>query len=110
MGRPHKYADVIKAWADGARIQFRLGSDGAWEDVFAPTWNTACEYRVKPANVVRYCGVGRMSAGAIYVGQGVTSKGCATSCVDKHDNLAGVLRVEINPETLQLVSAILEKP
>lgn len=42
----HKYADVIKAWADGAPCQWRQGSDG-WRDwAPMPDW---LDLRVKPS-------------------------------------------------------------
>jgi hypothetical protein len=57
---PHKYADEIKAAADGAQVQLRaLGSTGPWEDWkqgdyfphFSPKW----EWRIKPKPVtIRY--------------------------------------------------------
>ena len=53
--KPHKHAEVIHAWADGAKIQFKL-QDG-WIDVqdLRPTWARDCEYRIKPAEkVVRW--------------------------------------------------------
>lgn len=30
--KPHKWAEVIKAWADGKPIQFRISELGNWED------------------------------------------------------------------------------
>lgn len=30
--KPHKWAEVIKAWADGKPIQFRISKLGDWED------------------------------------------------------------------------------
>lgn len=43
----HKFAEVIKAWADGAEIQTRVnGSD--WFDTDIPSWSFTSEYRVKP--------------------------------------------------------------
>ena len=53
MGTPHKHAEVIKAWADGATIEFRCPiGDGAWSDwqtlkSGSPTWDIRSEYRVK---------------------------------------------------------------
>ena len=49
--KPHKHAALIKAWADGAIIQFK-GIYGVWADTDGnrPTW-TADEYRIKPALV-----------------------------------------------------------
>ena len=49
----HKHADVIHAWADGAEIQWRLGSFEEWRDLgsnppASPAFNVKYEYRVKP--------------------------------------------------------------
>lgn len=44
---PHKHAELIKQWADGASIQIKM-PDG-WRDVNGlPWWSTQCDYRVKP--------------------------------------------------------------
>lgn len=49
MGTPHKHADLIKAWADGAEIQCRDGTcPSLWDDITCPSWSTACDYRIKP--------------------------------------------------------------
>jgi len=58
MKTPHKHAALIKAWADGAKIQYHH-QDGLWMDCPKndPLWSTECDYRVKPEpkpNVVRY--------------------------------------------------------
>lgn len=48
---PHKHAALIKAWADGAQIQYKNLSDPTpidWADVKSPTWRSDCDYRVKP--------------------------------------------------------------
>lgn len=51
---PHKHAEVIKAWADGAIIQYRvddeLGLSLGWIDCLEniPSWNIDYQYRVKP--------------------------------------------------------------
>ena len=42
----HKWAKEIKAWADGAEIEF-LSEDG-WFDAGDPEWNEDTQYRVKP--------------------------------------------------------------
>lgn len=44
----HKHADIIKAWADGAEIEFRHEGDN-WQTAYDPAWVAHCEYRVKPA-------------------------------------------------------------
>lgn len=49
MRTPHKHADVIKAWADGAQIQFRSEYSNGWEDcIHDPIWYDDTKYRVKP--------------------------------------------------------------
>lgn len=60
---PHKHAAVIKAWADGAKIEFRP-FNCEWRDlkVKNPAWHEDTEYRIKPEpkpDVVRY---GRVDA------------------------------------------------
>ena len=42
----HKHAELIKAWADGAEIQFKNRND-EWENATAPTWYEYTEYRIK---------------------------------------------------------------
>ncbi len=46
---PHKHADLIKAWADGAIIQYWRNPYG-WEDCAKnyPAWDEGAEYRIKP--------------------------------------------------------------
>ena len=48
MGKPHKNAEFIKAWADGAEIQVYDESDDKWYDVTHPSWCSSNEYRIKP--------------------------------------------------------------
>ena len=58
--KPHKHAELIKAWADGAEVEYRL-NDGAkgWSE-----WKTLAhdkpflsdswwEYRIKPQEVIK---------------------------------------------------------
>ncbi|MFM7896671.1 MAG: hypothetical protein ACKO8L_12260 [Flavobacterium sp.] len=46
--KPHKHAELIKAWADGAEIQYQ--HRGEWYDVHgnSPTWESHTNYRIKP--------------------------------------------------------------
>lgn len=49
---PHKHAEVIKAWADGAEIEFKDHLTGTWYAVGPnPFWCGLVEYRVKPAPI-----------------------------------------------------------
>ncbi len=47
---PHVHAALIKAWADGATIEYRDHDrrDGPWLATVSPTWSRHCDYRVKP--------------------------------------------------------------
>jgi hypothetical protein len=42
-----KHAELIKAWADGAQIQF-LNCPDEWFDVDNPQWHKEGKYRIKP--------------------------------------------------------------
>ena len=45
----HIHAELIKLWADGAKIQFRFSScPESWEDVIYPCWSDEDIYRLKP--------------------------------------------------------------
>lgn len=57
MKTPHKNADLIKAWADGAEIEFRWDCLDDWRRITAPRWDQTGDYRIKPEpkpDVVRY--------------------------------------------------------
>lgn len=46
--KPHKHAELIKAWADGAEIEWQT-SNGTWVHSFEPNWNyPEGRYRIKP--------------------------------------------------------------
>lgn len=46
---PHKHADVIKAFADGKRIEYKDRFDGEWRNICeSPLFMVDGEYRVKP--------------------------------------------------------------
>jgi hypothetical protein len=43
--KPHKHAEIIKAWADGASIQVK--TRGMWLTCGSPNWMEDKEYRIK---------------------------------------------------------------
>lgn len=45
--KPHKHAELIKAWADGAQIEFH-SHDDVWFLVANPNWDIEQGYRIKP--------------------------------------------------------------
>lgn len=57
--KPHVHAEVIKAWADGAKIEYYSKEFGCWCDIADnhPSWYDWTEYRVKPEPVVKYHGI-----------------------------------------------------
>ena len=46
--KPHKHAELIHAWANGAKVQYRYSTDAAWRDTCEPVWCNDMEYRIKP--------------------------------------------------------------
>jgi hypothetical protein len=60
MNKPHLHAEVIKAWADGAEIEWCINNDlNEWKDIvgYNPHWHSHINYRVKPKTVVKYHGI-----------------------------------------------------
>lgn len=54
MNKPHKHADVIKAWADGAEIEWRENEHGDWrvDRSKVPAFDHMYyEFRVKPMEI-----------------------------------------------------------
>lgn len=49
MGTPHKHAELIKAWADGAEIQYKAMDGLSWIDTERPGWCERDTYRIKPS-------------------------------------------------------------
>ena len=68
MNKPHKHADLIKAWADGAEVEYLdAGSASFWRSVTSPRWDGQGEYRIKPEpkpDVVKYGEIGVIYAPA----------------------------------------------
>lgn len=52
MKKPHKHAELIKAWADGAEIEWVYATQGdgtkLWAAIPHPAWDESHEYRIKP--------------------------------------------------------------
>ena len=56
--KPHKHAELIKAWADGAEIQWKHDGCTDWQDTIKPDWNPDANYRIKPEpkpDVLKIC-------------------------------------------------------
>lgn len=48
MKQPHKHAETIKAWADGAEIECWVESRMEWLHIANPNWHEKHQYRIKP--------------------------------------------------------------
>jgi len=53
MNKPHKHAECIKAWADGAEIELYADDiDGCrWVKSDTPQWAFGTKYRIKPKTI-----------------------------------------------------------
>jgi hypothetical protein len=61
--KPHKHAEFIKAWADGAEIEAFDSCIDSWTKASSPSWGNQIEYRIKPErkpDVVLYSAVGKV--------------------------------------------------
>lgn len=48
MNKPHKHADLIKAWADGAQVEYFSSWHSKWVPCHSPLWDCDKDYRIKP--------------------------------------------------------------
>lgn len=58
--KPHEHADLIKAWADGAEIEYYVNAYNEWRLLTdTPGWHVGHKYRVKPEPVIveKYHGI-----------------------------------------------------
>ena len=53
MNKPHVHAELIKAWADGAKIEYWDTTHNQWLPCTKnkPTWCKHTLYRIKPAKI-----------------------------------------------------------
>ena len=48
MNKPRKHAELIKAWADGAEIEYLPSNSLIWNPIKVPCWDGDGDYRIKP--------------------------------------------------------------
>jgi hypothetical protein len=71
MTQRHKHADLIIAWANGAKIQFQNSCSGGWRDSVNPNWVLHNAYRIKPKpDVVLYGRVDLKESSLLIPGRG----------------------------------------
>lgn len=49
--KPHVHAELIKAWADGAEIEYLYKDQWYPAPSNSPTWSQGIQYRIKPERV-----------------------------------------------------------
>jgi hypothetical protein len=67
MNKPHKHAELIKAWADGAEIEIKFYN--GWRDCQPVDWNENAEFRIKPEpkpDTQYWCRTYEHSGGSIF--------------------------------------------
>ena len=99
---PHVHAECIKAWADGAKIEYKNNYCGGWLDCkTAPMRSPGCDYRVKPEtkpDVVRYA--------RVYAHESQYFKdGFCVSITGAYQVTCGNLKLTLDGETGKLKSA-----
>ncbi len=64
---PHKYAELIKQWADGAEIEYYCKQEEGWKKTSNLTWSNNLEYRVKPPKPEKDIQIEKLEADLIVV-------------------------------------------
>lgn len=73
--KPHKHAELIKAWADGAKIERRCGPEDKWEYLPNPAWCEEFEYRIKPHVEKKFIYTEHFEGGDIIVSARIWNEG-----------------------------------
>lgn len=92
--KPHKHAELIKAWADGAEIEVYQPALGRWEEA-EPAWHTSFEYRIKPAitkNNTQSHPINEPTDEEIYrlLADSIWAVGLNTDCLDEQNWADGI--------------------
>jgi hypothetical protein len=56
--KPHKHAELIKAWAEGAEIEVKVTEGSEWKTFIGnetPSFDVRFEYRIKPESKPDWC-------------------------------------------------------
>ena len=88
---PHKHAEVIKAWADGAQIELRSGDGCPWAVISDPSWAQQLEYRIAPPQPKSY---GQVLYEAYIGNNGSDWRGLTSSLRAQHDAWAAAVIAE----------------
>lgn len=101
MKKPHKHAKLIKAWADGAEIEYLNTTDHIWQPIFKGwSWDSTLhiDMRIKPEprpDFVYYGQLDEPARGGYTLG----------SCFTSHHDSCDKLKLTFDGETGKLKSA-----
>lgn len=107
----HKYAKLIADWALGATIE--VLRDGGWHQLDGPggenqpAWIESMQYRVKPQNLVFYAAL-VTNGDDMWLEMPCESRAEALGEAD--DAVQKVIRIELDKDTFEVVSAEATKP
>lgn len=115
--KPHPNAEILRAIADGKSIRYMgkdgptvLSAEGAMRHLLN---NGAAHLQVQPEPIQRFIPVHRMPAGSLVMTEAKTDRRYAIDDAyngrGKSEKQVGVLCVKIDPDTLELVSAKMER-
>ena len=65
MNKPHKHCELIKAWVNGATIEFFHPETRKWVVDHMPTWSLIVIYRIKPEPKKMYVRLYKTKSGLI---------------------------------------------
>lgn len=104
--KKHVHADLIKQWADGAKIQF-LTDAGCWETTPNPAWLPYEQYRVCVEPDVRssYALIGIAESGLIDIQGMYANENCGEYDSSHSFEHVGKLKVTFDAANKQLLSA-----
>jgi hypothetical protein len=95
MPTPHKHAALIKAWADGATIQYQ--TTNGWLQAPNPSWNKDVTYRIQPT--IKECWVpvylfeGEvLRTGSSYIAEEIAAS--AARDVERCDNRYDLMKIQ----------------
>ena len=98
--QPHVHAEVIKAWADGAKIEYFSNNKNCWCNTECPLWTETTEYRVKPEPKPDNIYFSNVYASIVGSGFNTIEEAKKSS----NGTTAGVIKIVIDGETKKLKS------
>lgn len=95
----HKWHKEIKAWADGAEIEYKSHIDDIWDDALHPSFDGVGEYRIKPQpKEPQYLYVYKPDHRSIVISQHKQDRSDDSLNLAPHGKCIGKIRLEVDDE------------